>query len=201
MYSADSSHSSIVADIPRLSSTGLRKRPTYESSGKFCMLRAPICSTSTMSARVPMSAGSSTAQTLEAIRGCAWLEDTTTERVGPRGPDLPAGFQVELLAVNRARPGDDPRAVPADLVCTDPDAGIARAELAVRQFEWLRDGYHLGYARGFDEEFPQGERIRPDYADHGSLVAVAQMSPASMELDLGDDRRHLRRGRVVPHHD
>ena len=42
MYSADISHSSIVAERPRLSSTGLPARPTSASSWKFCMLRAPI---------------------------------------------------------------------------------------------------------------------------------------------------------------
>src|SRR5438876_3419695 len=151
--------------------------------------------------RLPQNVDAVTAQSLEAVGGGAWLEDTTTERVSPSRPDFPAGFQVELFAVNRAWPGHDPGAVPTDLVRTDRDAGIARSELAVRQFEWLRDGYHLGYARGFDEEFPKRERIRPDYADHRTLVAVAQMGPATMELDLGDDGRHLRRGRVVPHHD
>ena len=150
---------------------------------------------------LPQNVDAVTAQPLEAVRGGSWLEDTATKRVGPRGADFPTGFQVELLAVNRAWPGDDPGPVPADLVRTDPDAGIARSELAVRQFEWLRDGYHLGYAWGFDEEFPKRERICPDYADHRTLVAVAQMGPATVELDLGDDRGHLRRGRVVPHHD
>ena len=41
MYSADSSHSSMVAAMPRLSSTGLRCRPSSLSSVKFCMFRAP----------------------------------------------------------------------------------------------------------------------------------------------------------------
>ena len=41
MYSADSSHSSIVAEMPRLISTGLRAWPSSRSSVKFCMLRAP----------------------------------------------------------------------------------------------------------------------------------------------------------------
>ena len=40
-YSADSSHSSIVAEMPRLISTGLRACPSSRSSVKFCMLRAP----------------------------------------------------------------------------------------------------------------------------------------------------------------
>ena len=40
-YSAESSHSSIVDEMPRLSSTGLRARPSSRSSEKFCMLRAP----------------------------------------------------------------------------------------------------------------------------------------------------------------
>ena len=42
MYSALISKSSTVALIPRLSSTGLRVRPTSVSSTKFCMFRAPI---------------------------------------------------------------------------------------------------------------------------------------------------------------
>src|ERR1043166_8733488 len=42
MYSADSSSSSSVADMPRLSSTGFRARPAIFSNEKFCMLRAPI---------------------------------------------------------------------------------------------------------------------------------------------------------------
>ena len=40
-YSADSSHSSTVAAMPRLSITGLRVRPSSRSRVKFCMLRAP----------------------------------------------------------------------------------------------------------------------------------------------------------------
>ena len=39
--SAESSHSSIVAEMPRFSSTGLRTWPSSRSSVKFCMLRAP----------------------------------------------------------------------------------------------------------------------------------------------------------------
>src|SRR5262245_1184878 len=41
MYSAESSHSSIVAERPRLSSTGRRTLPSSLSRSKFCMLRAP----------------------------------------------------------------------------------------------------------------------------------------------------------------
>src|SRR3989304_1758555 len=46
-YSAVSSHSSIVAERPRFSSTGLRTRPSSLSRSKFCMLRAPTCRQST----------------------------------------------------------------------------------------------------------------------------------------------------------
>ncbi len=55
MYSAASRNSVMVADNPRLSSTGFRDCPTSFSNSKFCMLRAPIwmtsayCSTSWMS--------------------------------------------------------------------------------------------------------------------------------------------------------
>ena len=46
MYSAAESHSSTVAPPPRFNSTGRPARPAARSSAKFCMFRAPICSTS-----------------------------------------------------------------------------------------------------------------------------------------------------------
>ena len=49
MYSALMSHSSIVAERPRLSSTGFFVRPRALSRRKFCMLRAPTCRMSTSS--------------------------------------------------------------------------------------------------------------------------------------------------------
>ena len=49
MYSAAISSSSIVDDMPRLSSTGLCARPTSASSEKFDMFRAPIWITSVAS--------------------------------------------------------------------------------------------------------------------------------------------------------
>ena len=49
-YSADMSRSRTLAPMPRLSITGLPMAPTRRSRSKFCMLRAPICSTSTSSA-------------------------------------------------------------------------------------------------------------------------------------------------------
>jgi len=47
IYSAAMSHSSMVAEIPRFKRTGLLRRPTVFKSSKLCMLRAPICTTST----------------------------------------------------------------------------------------------------------------------------------------------------------
>ena len=41
-YSAAISHSSIVAERPRLRITGFPKAPTFFKSSKFCILRAPI---------------------------------------------------------------------------------------------------------------------------------------------------------------
>ena len=49
-YSAAISHSSIVAVMPRLSSTGLPASPTAWSSPKLAMLRVPIWSMSAYSA-------------------------------------------------------------------------------------------------------------------------------------------------------
>ena len=47
IYSDAINSSSIVADIPRLSKIGTRVSPIARSSEKFCILRAPIWSTST----------------------------------------------------------------------------------------------------------------------------------------------------------
>ena len=59
-YSADSSHSWIVVDMPRLRSTGLPVSATRRSSEKFCMLRAPIWRMSACSATSSTLSGSMT---------------------------------------------------------------------------------------------------------------------------------------------
>ena len=51
MYSADISHSSIVADKPRFSKIGLSVLPSSFKSSKFCILRAPTWITSTSSTK------------------------------------------------------------------------------------------------------------------------------------------------------
>ena len=64
MYSAAISHSSTVAVIPRLSSTGLPASPTACSSPKLAMLRVPICSMSACSATTGTSRASTTSVTI-----------------------------------------------------------------------------------------------------------------------------------------
>jgi hypothetical protein len=56
-YSADSSHSWMVVDMPRLRSTGLPASATRRSSEKFCTLRAPICKISEYSATTSTLSG------------------------------------------------------------------------------------------------------------------------------------------------
>src|SRR3990170_990765 len=58
MYSADISHSMIVALIPRLRMTGLSRRATSVRSRKFCMFLAPIWITSAYLTTRSMSRGS-----------------------------------------------------------------------------------------------------------------------------------------------
>ena len=64
MYSAAINSSLMVDDIPRLSSTGLRMSPTASSNEKFCMLRAPICRRSALSATVASVSVSFTSVTI-----------------------------------------------------------------------------------------------------------------------------------------
>ena len=105
MYSADSSHSSIVAEMPRLSSTGVFEWPSSRSSVKFCMLRAPTCRmseyfsissswlmsiTSETSLRLWRSAADAQhaqaflAEPLEAVRRAARLEGAAAQHLGAR---------------------------------------------------------------------------------------------------------------------
>ena len=113
MYSAESSHSSIVAEMPRLSSTGLRAWPSSRSSVKFCMLRAPTWKMSQyfvdqldladvhhLGDRASGSAASAAsrsmlqpffAEALEAVRRAARLEGAAAEdlRAGALAPPRP----------------------------------------------------------------------------------------------------------------
>ena len=64
IYSALMIHSSMVLHRPRLSSTGLCILPTALSSWKFCMLRAPICTTSTYSSNSGMRSSLISSETM-----------------------------------------------------------------------------------------------------------------------------------------
>ncbi len=82
MYSAAISHSSIVAVMPRLSSTGLPDSPTACSRPKLAMLRVPICSMSACSA----TTGTSRASTTSVTTGSP-VTSRTEERISrPRTP-------------------------------------------------------------------------------------------------------------------
>src|SRR5437773_11443001 len=122
MYSADSSHSWIVAERPRLSMTALRCFPSSFRRLKFCMLRAPTCRMSACSATNPTWLVSITSvttrrpcrsatrrrwrrpssQALEGVGGGARLEGPPAQDAGPV-PLHGAGDDIELLlALDRA---------------------------------------------------------------------------------------------------
>ncbi len=64
MYSADWSHSSMVAERPRLRSTGLRISAHSLRRSKFCMLRAPIWRMSAYFATISTLSGDITSVTI-----------------------------------------------------------------------------------------------------------------------------------------
>ena len=126
-YSADSSHSSIVAEMPRLSSTGLRACPSSRSSVKFCMLRAPTWKMSaylSISSIWLMSITSETsfrfsaiggvaqqlqpflAEPLEAVRRAARLERAAAEdlRAGALAPPPPSRRPAPRSPPSTGRP-------------------------------------------------------------------------------------------------
>src|SRR5438046_10241674 len=94
--------------------------------------------------------------------------------------DQAAGGQKQFFAVDGTRTGDDPGTISTDLLGADRDPRVARSELAVGELEWLRNGYHLAYARSLDKEVRQGAWIRSDDAAQRALVAAAQMPPAAV---------------------
>ena len=142
MYSADSSSSSSVADMPRLSSTGFRARPAVFSSEKFCMLRAPIWmqsaywSTSVERLVVDRLGDDRQVELLaDARQNLQPLLAQSLERVG-RGARLVGAAAEELAAgvldalgdgarlverLDRARTADDDDAVAADVDAADVD--------------------------------------------------------------------------------
>ena len=81
-YSAASSHSSTVAENPRLRSTGRRTFPSARSRAKFCMFRAPTWSTSTWSIIEASCDVSSTSATT----GSPWRAPDRPRIVSPASP-------------------------------------------------------------------------------------------------------------------
>ena len=63
-YSADKSHSSIVAEGPRFNRTGFPSEPTFFNSSKFCIFRAPIWNISVRSRILSASSGDTTSVTI-----------------------------------------------------------------------------------------------------------------------------------------
>ena len=143
-YSAESSHSSIVAEMPRFSSTGLRACPSSRSSVKFCMLRAPTWKmsaylsissiwltsiTSVTSARFSAVAASRSmlqpffAEALEAVRRAARLERAAAEDLRAGAPHRRGRRAHLLLALGRARTGHHDDFVAADAHVADGDHG------------------------------------------------------------------------------
>src|SRR5216684_3896069 len=80
-YSAASSHSSTVAEGPRLSRTGRRRCESALSSVKFCMLRAPTCSNAT-----PSKAGSSAASITSVTAASPWRRAASSSNCTPGAP-------------------------------------------------------------------------------------------------------------------
>src|ERR1019366_6420046 len=115
-YSAAIKNSSRVAERPRLSSTGLRNLPARLSREKFCMLRAPIWTTSAHSAtssRLSLSMASVTMRrpkrsrisALMRVRGCAGLIGAAAEELRAGGGHIFGNGEGLIAALYGTRPG------------------------------------------------------------------------------------------------
>ena len=164
MYSADSSHSSIVAEMPRFSRTGVRAWPSSRSSVKFCMLRAPTWRMS----RVPLDqleladvhhlrdelevvpVGRAAqhleaffTETLEAVRRAARLERAAAQDLGAGILDGRRRRLDLFLGLGGARSGHDDDFVAADPQVADRDDGVLGPETPAGELVGLGDAVHL----------------------------------------------------------
>ncbi len=208
MYSAAMSSSLIVAERPRLRSTGRRTRPSSASSAKFCMLRAPTCSMSACSATRSTWRVSITSVTTgrpvsarTSARRRERLDAEPLERVGRRARLVGAAAQHrraglgdrtrrvdEHLAIfDGARTGDDGEHVSAEaglrLAPADAHDGSLDGEFARRELVWLehrRDGFDAGERakRHLGEQ-----RLVADASDDRALLAARQVRAHADRFD------------------
>ena len=217
-------NSSRVADRPRLSSTGLRRRPACLSSEKFCMLRAPIWITSAHSAtrsRDSLSIASVTmrrpkrsrisghdargleAQALKGVRRGAGLVSAAAEelRAGRRRPAR--RWRRPVPTLDGAGTGDDGQIASADgsVGSGKADDGVFFFNVAAGQFVGLGDADDLSDA---------GERFQIaaiDFAlvagdaDGGALGSGKWMGTETQLLNMVADRLDLLRRGVRFHDD
>ena len=166
-YSADSSHSSIVAEMPRLSSTGLRACPSSRSSVKFCMLRAPTWKmseylsissiwltsiTSETSFRFSAFAASRSSRSPSSPSPWKLYGELRGLNAPPRRIFAPARLHRRRrrahlrLGLRRARAGHDDHLVAADAHVADGDDGALGLERPARELVRLGDPQHLVHA-------------------------------------------------------
>ena len=195
-YSAAESVSSIVADRPRLSSTGLRILPSSSSIMKFCMLRAPTWSTSAHSATVSASRTSSTSVTtgrstespaarssLRPSSPMPWnayglvrgLYAPPRSIVAPAAAASRATRHHLLLGLDRARAGHHGERSPADRRAPDADDGVFGLELTRHELVGLEDA--------------------DDFLDAGQALEVERVDDLAL-ADDADDRLDLTLGQV-----
>ena len=221
MYSAAIKSSLIVAERPRLSSTGRRTRPSSASSAKFCMLRAPTWSMSACSAtrstwRVsitsvttgnPVSARTSAsssqrfdAESLEGVGRRARLVRAAAEHRRAGSRHRVRRGDEHLAALDRTRPGDDGERVAAEagvrLAAADVHDGALDRELARRELvrlEHRRDRFDAGERT--QRQLGQ-ERLVADASDDRALLAARQMRAHPGGLDALADMVDLGVGDV-----
>ena len=187
MYSAACRSSFTVALMPLLRSTGRWVRPSFLSSAKFCMLRAPTWRTSAFSAMASTSSGWRTSVTTGRPHGASCvseeiepLESEALEGVRElRG--LKAPPRIELRAVgldhgggvvdlrgvlHRARPEDERELAAADGDSRDVELGVV-----------TRAGRGTGRCRGLRRDGAALHRFRGGVADAfapGSICSTAR---------------------------
>src|SRR5882762_5890602 len=158
-YSADSSHSWIEVDMPRLSSTGLPAAPTLRSSEKFCTLRAPIWRMSACSATTSTLSGSMTsvmigspvsrrasARSFRPSSSRPWnaYGEVRGLKAPPRRTVAPAAFTRAATCRICSRDSTEHGPAIHDLGTADGDVAdahdaVGAAHLAARELEGLQD--------------------------------------------------------------
>ena len=224
IYSAAARNSSMVALMPRFSSTGFWSAPPPAAGRNSAYSGHRPADRSAYSATSPTLSGLITSvtigspvslaghgeklqsllpQPLKRMRTGPRFESASPQHICACSLDRPGGLEYLILAFHRAGPGDDDGPLPfADHHSADLDHRAARMEITGNQLVRFGDMDHLLNPR----QIPYGRIVHisliPEDTDRGSFAARESARPSDAHFfDSLDNRLDLPLSRLMVHDD